>query len=284
MFRLGTQMSPHSVGRLLLHTQKLEPMCRIWRQPASEKQSSVTNLGMLFNRKRSSDPSLFGASSRPLPPLSNLLGEYPHGSVFPAKPCPEERETGTNEAIVGCTQESHFDAMGFLLFWVSHVFGCVNSSSSISLCFFNLDPLSWLAWTCDAIDFFSVSLTIVSLQKQFNRSTHDIVSRTSSNAFYRIPMSFFPLLDNVHHPHTVIPPCRCSGSLPLFCHLPACLTSPLYRSSLVSSLIDLVESGRWSRISLSSVSSLSGPASFKPFTSSSPSEVSLVSAWEASGV
>lgn len=44
----------------------------------------------------------------------------------------------------------------------------------------HLNFLSWLAWTCDAIDFFSVSLTIVNLQKQFNRSTHDIVSHISS--------------------------------------------------------------------------------------------------------
>ena len=33
----------------------------------------------------------------------------------------------------------------------------------------------WLAWTCDAIDFFSVSLSVSRLQDQFNRTTHDIV-------------------------------------------------------------------------------------------------------------
>jgi SHS family lactate transporter-like MFS transporter len=27
----------------------------------------------------------------------------------------------------------------------------------------------WLAWTCDAVDFFAVSLTVVDLQKTFNR-------------------------------------------------------------------------------------------------------------------
>ena len=36
-------------------------------------------------------------------------------------------------------------------------------------------PQSWLAWKCDAIDFFSVSLVVTHLQTQFNRSTHDIV-------------------------------------------------------------------------------------------------------------
>ena len=33
----------------------------------------------------------------------------------------------------------------------------------------------WLAWTCDAIDFFSVSLSVTALQKQFGKSTNDIV-------------------------------------------------------------------------------------------------------------
>ena len=46
---------------------------------------------------------------------------------------------------------------------------------------FDLDFRRWLAWTCDAIDFFSVSLTVVSLQTQFNRSTNDLVSHTFSN-------------------------------------------------------------------------------------------------------
>ena len=33
----------------------------------------------------------------------------------------------------------------------------------------------WLAWACDAIDFFSVSLSVISLTKQFDRSTTKIV-------------------------------------------------------------------------------------------------------------
>lgn len=54
---------------------------------------------------------------------------------------------------------------------------------------------SWLAWTCDAIDFFSVSLSVAHLQTQFDRSTHDIV---------RPPPPFSPLpqidLDAVRRP------------------------------------------------------------------------------------
>jgi len=35
----------------------------------------------------------------------------------------------------------------------------------------------WLAWTCDAIDFFSVSLTVPLLQKQFNKSKASTIVR-----------------------------------------------------------------------------------------------------------
>lgn len=38
----------------------------------------------------------------------------------------------------------------------------------------------WLAWTCDAIDFFSVSLSVTDLEELFDKSTHDIVSLTTA--------------------------------------------------------------------------------------------------------
>ncbi|KAI0087910.1 MFS general substrate transporter [Irpex rosettiformis] len=34
----------------------------------------------------------------------------------------------------------------------------------------------WLAWTCDAVDFFSVSLSVTRLTQQFSRPTHDITT------------------------------------------------------------------------------------------------------------
>ncbi|KAF8812883.1 carboxylic acid transporter protein [Phlegmacium glaucopus] len=43
----------------------------------------------------------------------------------------------------------------------------------------------WLAWTCDAIDFFSVSLSVTSLTKQFNRSTHDITTAITLTLLFR---------------------------------------------------------------------------------------------------
>ena len=35
--------------------------------------------------------------------------------------------------------------------------------------------LSWFAWSCDAFDFFSVSLSLPLLSKQFNKPTTSIV-------------------------------------------------------------------------------------------------------------
>ncbi|TFK71111.1 carboxylic acid transporter [Pluteus cervinus] len=43
----------------------------------------------------------------------------------------------------------------------------------------------WLAWTCDAIDFFSVSLSVTNLQTQFNRSTSDITTAITLTLLFR---------------------------------------------------------------------------------------------------
>ncbi|KAF9458792.1 major facilitator superfamily domain-containing protein [Collybia nuda] len=43
----------------------------------------------------------------------------------------------------------------------------------------------WLAWTCDAIDFFSVSLSVKALETQFNRSTHDITTAITLTLLFR---------------------------------------------------------------------------------------------------
>ncbi|KAI9058106.1 carboxylic acid transporter [Trametes sanguinea] len=43
----------------------------------------------------------------------------------------------------------------------------------------------WLAWTCDAIDFFSVSLSVTRLQDQFGRSTHDITTAITLTLLFR---------------------------------------------------------------------------------------------------
>ncbi|KIY66057.1 carboxylic acid transporter protein [Cylindrobasidium torrendii FP15055 ss-10] len=45
----------------------------------------------------------------------------------------------------------------------------------------------WLAWTCDAIDFFAVSLTVTRLSEQFGRSTHDITTAITLTLLLRTP-------------------------------------------------------------------------------------------------
>ncbi|TEB27753.1 carboxylic acid transporter [Coprinellus micaceus] len=43
----------------------------------------------------------------------------------------------------------------------------------------------WLAWTCDAVDFFSVSLSVVHLQEQFGKSTHTITTSITLTLLFR---------------------------------------------------------------------------------------------------
>ena len=62
-----------------------------------------------------------------------FLEVFPDDSILLTKPRSEERETGKNQTTVGGSQESHFDPVGSLLFWVSCVADCVNSGSSTSL-------------------------------------------------------------------------------------------------------------------------------------------------------
>ncbi|KAL1741574.1 major facilitator superfamily domain-containing protein [Schizophyllum fasciatum] len=43
----------------------------------------------------------------------------------------------------------------------------------------------WLAWTCDAIDFFSVSLSVKRLSEQFDRPVHDITQSITLTLLFR---------------------------------------------------------------------------------------------------
>lgn len=43
----------------------------------------------------------------------------------------------------------------------------------------------WLAWTCDAIDFFSVSLSVTNLEKQFDRPAHVITTAITLTLLFR---------------------------------------------------------------------------------------------------
>ena len=104
--------------------------------------------------------------------------------------------------------------------WGLFISGSVGSltipraADNLTLSFY-LGPLRWLAWTCDAIDFFCVSLTVVNLQQQFGRSTHDIVSHNSRTT-HHISLSFPRGSDDVHHYHFVVPSRRRCKHLSIF--------------------------------------------------------------------
>ena len=69
-------------------------------------------------------------------------------------------------------------SMGAIFFWVRLLILIAltrtfyQTPTSLALI---TQPHRWLAWTCDAIDFFSVSLNITALQNQFNEPTSRIV-------------------------------------------------------------------------------------------------------------
>lgn len=63
--------------------------------------------------------------------------------------------------------------------------------------------LSWLAWTCDAFDFFSVSLSVNTLSKQFDRPTKQIVS-VSRPSGTPSPGHVLMRTDDCDHPDAVV--------------------------------------------------------------------------------
>lgn len=63
----------------------------------------------------------------------------------------------------------------------------------------------WLAWTCDAIDFFSVSLSVTNLQSAFGRSVHDIVGYIVFLATHEFDI----FLDDIYHIDSAFPGCWC---------------------------------------------------------------------------
>ncbi|KZV81946.1 MFS general substrate transporter [Exidia glandulosa HHB12029] len=45
--------------------------------------------------------------------------------------------------------------------------------------------VGWLAWTCDAVDFFSVSLSVSLLEEQFGKDTSDITESITLTLLFR---------------------------------------------------------------------------------------------------
>ena len=68
-----------------------------------------------------------------------------------------------------------------------------------------------LAWTCDALDFFSVSLSVTSLQTQFGKSSSSIVIGSFLFARYRALLTITISIDDCYHTHFTFPFSRCRG-------------------------------------------------------------------------
>ena len=43
----------------------------------------------------------------------------------------------------------------------------------------------WLAWTCDAIDFFCVALSVTNLERTFGKTAHDITTAITLTLLFR---------------------------------------------------------------------------------------------------
>ena len=101
---------------------------------------------------------------------------------------------------------------------------------------------SWLAWTCDAIDFFSVSLSVNHLATQFGRSTHDIVRVSFLDNVTSCMLKPSACADHRNYPHSSPPICWCRACISSRCQM-SVHTYQTYRSSLVFSLIVMDENG-----------------------------------------
>jgi len=59
------------------------------------------------------------------------------------------------------------------------------AAKSLTLLQYAMFFSGWLAWTCDALDFFSVSLAVTALGEQFNRPTTDITTSITLTLLFR---------------------------------------------------------------------------------------------------
>lgn len=256
--------------------------------------SWLTGPSLKFRVLKGGNPSHFDSSpsSRPHLLLSLLTHRFALSRTHPPLSSPRWHLTFCETSYQGERRWNGPDRCW--RFWgpspssngVSFSLGKHVTLDDVTLMESHLCLISWLAWTCDAIDFFSVSLTVTNLQTQFNKSTHSVVSIPHHNTPHLIPPSQFHLLtDDIHHSHLALPArwCRKLSLISIPLHAPPPHLR-VHRSSSVSSPIDSVASGPWSVISSSSPSSPSAQVLSRPSRNSSPSEASSASAWAVSGV
>ena len=64
--------------------------------------------------------------------------------------------------------------------------------------------ISWLAWTCDALDFFTVSLTLPLLATQFGVGKDTMVRFHRPEVIMFIALRLITYIDDRHHPHLAL--------------------------------------------------------------------------------
>jgi hypothetical protein len=129
-----------------------------------------------------------------------LFTTVSHGTILLTKSTSSKR-ADTKDTPAHCSTWLDMDSVGSVLCWV-HFF--YNHVIVVKLHMI----IRWLAWTCDAIDFFSVSLSIDRLERQFNRSAHDIVLCFKQSLITTDDSG----TDDFNHPHALIPISRCRAS------------------------------------------------------------------------
>ena len=78
----------------------------------------------------------------------------------------------------------------------------------------HLFDFRWLAWICDALDFFSISLSVTSLGKQFNEKPKTIVIGCFFHHYVLLTRSLW--IDDRYHTDVTFPLYWCCGCRPSF--------------------------------------------------------------------
>jgi hypothetical protein len=111
--------------------------------------------------------------------LTPILANH-DGSIFHLESEASSRETKWRQTSIGVHPWAHLRPMGTVLFWV------INMDNYAFERLFTLSTgRRWMAWTCDAIDFFSVSLSVTNLEKQFDKTAHDITTAITLTLLFR---------------------------------------------------------------------------------------------------
>jgi hypothetical protein len=138
------------------------------------------SLASVFKRAAGTVP-VSSACSRPSPSRArhpNLSRARHNGSLLPQESSPSSGGPRRRAPAHDRPPLAHMGPVGTLLDWVRFAL-----RDKLSVVADDAGRCRWLAWTCDAIDFFSVSLSVTLLQDSFHKSAASIVSLIATRAF-----------------------------------------------------------------------------------------------------